>query len=274
MNSIAISPDSNFIAVPVDRYKNHNIKIYTQNGEHIRTIQGHSRVVGCVAFSPYGQYIASCSRDKTVKLWRVETGECTRTMSDWVNGVAFSPDGQYIASGSLDTTVKLWLVETGACLKTLEEHSGSVVSVAFSPDGQYLASGSDDKTVKLWRVENGECTRTMEGHSDWVQCVAFSPDGQYLASGSDDETVKLWSTPKAVRTQDRIKRLMLMQRVKSKNANLLLPEIVKKIVQTDDITEEEIGAGIKLIRTIDLNQATGQSTATATQVYPKLTLRF
>ena len=45
-----------------------------------RTMEGHSRSVRSVAFSPDGQYLASGSCDKTVKLWRVENGECTRTM--------------------------------------------------------------------------------------------------------------------------------------------------------------------------------------------------
>ena len=125
--------------------------------------------------------------------------------------VAFSPDGQYLVSGSWDKTVKLWLVKSGECTRTMEGHSEPVCSVAFSPDGQYLASGSGDKTVKLWHVESGECTRTMRGHSHFVYSVAFSPDGQYLASGSRDETVKLWSTPhreRRLQTRDRMYALL------------------------------------------------------------------
>ena len=128
-----------------------------------------------------------------------------------VSSVAFSPDGQYLASGSWDKTVKLWRVETGECTRTMEGHSDWCESVAFSPDGQYLASGSYDNTVKLWRVESGECTRTMEGHSDCVNSVAFSPDGQYLASGSQDNTVKLWSTPdreRSLQTMERVYALL------------------------------------------------------------------
>ena len=81
--------------------------------------------------------------------------------SHCVEGVAFSPDGQYLASGSWDTTIKLWRVETGELTRTMgnsmEGHSRRVYSVAFSPDGQesasgsqYLASGSQDETIKLW----------------------------------------------------------------------------------------------------------------------------
>ena len=56
--------------------------------------------------------------------------------------VAFSPDGHYLASGSIDETVKVWSVESGECTRTMEGHEHSVHSVTFSPDGQYLASGT------------------------------------------------------------------------------------------------------------------------------------
>ena len=50
--------------------------------------------------------------------------------------VCFSPDGKQLASGSRDRTVRLWDVETGACVKTLEGHASGVTSVCFGPDGR------------------------------------------------------------------------------------------------------------------------------------------
>jgi WD40 repeat protein len=58
--------------------------------------------------------------------------------SRYVTSVAFSPDGRQVVSGSDDRTVRLWDAATGAALQTLEGHTSSVTSMAFSPDGKLL----------------------------------------------------------------------------------------------------------------------------------------
>jgi WD40 repeat protein len=58
-----------------------------------------------------------------------------------VTSVAFSPDGKQVVSGSDDQTVWLWDAATGGALQqTLEGHTRDVTSVAFSPDGKLLPS--------------------------------------------------------------------------------------------------------------------------------------
>ncbi|KAL2802568.1 WD40-repeat-containing domain protein [Aspergillus granulosus] len=164
-------------------------------GPELQTLEGHSRSVRSITFSPDGRLLASGSRDGTIKLWNPATGGITHTLdscSDLVLSVTFSPDGRLLASGSIDRTIKLWDPATGNIKHILESRSNSDLSVTFSPDCKLLASGSDDGTIKLWDPTTGSIKHTLEGHSASVQSVTFSPDGRLLASGSSDETIKLW----------------------------------------------------------------------------------
>ncbi|MEH2047800.1 nSTAND1 domain-containing NTPase, partial [Nostoc sp.] len=161
----------------------------------VNTLEGHSDSVISVAYSPNGQQLASASRDKTIKIWDVSSGQLLKTLtghSDSVISVAYSPNGQQLASASWDKTIKIWDVSSGQLLKTLTGHSSKVISVAYSLNGQQLASASTDKTIKIWDVSSGQLLKTLTGHSSEVISVAYSPNGQQLASASWDKTIKIW----------------------------------------------------------------------------------
>ena len=162
-------------------------------GETIATLEGHTRWISSVPFSPDGKILVSGSHDGTVKLWDVLKKETIATFphDSWVGSVSFSPDGMMLASGS-GSKINLWNIATRQTIATLEGHRDGVPSVSFSPDGTILASGSYDKTIKLWDVETGENIATFEGHTNSVNSVAFMLYGTALASGSREGTVLLW----------------------------------------------------------------------------------
>ena len=74
-----------------------------------------------------------------------------------INHLAFSGDGQYLATCSLDKSIKLWDAASLALLRVLDKvraagHGTSVNKVVW-PGGQHrLVSCSDDRSLAVWQI--------------------------------------------------------------------------------------------------------------------------
>jgi WD40 repeat protein len=112
-----------------------------------------------------------------------------------VYGAAFAPDGKTLATSSRDKTVRLWSLPSGEC-RVLEGHTSDVHRCVYSPDGKLLASASQDGTVRVWDVQQGTCRQVLSvakrGKPDPFYGVAFSPDGKRLAAVGDDFRLHIW----------------------------------------------------------------------------------
>ena len=139
---------------------------------------GHDDRAWHIAWNPTRPILASCSADKTVRLYNYNYAPST---SD--GAVAFS----------LNTTIP-----TG--------HAKTVRAVAWSPSGQSLATASFDANIGVWGQEEDEdgdeggggrggeweCMSLLEGHETECKSVAYSSSGTLLASCSRDKTVWIW----------------------------------------------------------------------------------
>ena len=172
-----------------------------------RRLIGHSGSVYGVSFSPAiastdpqgpstnPKYLLSCSEDKTVRLWSLDTWTCLvvyKGHESVVWDVTWSPHGFYFMTGGLDRTARLWRTDQIGYLRLFVGHDKDVDVVGFHPNGVYTFTGSCDKTVRMWQISNGYCVRMFTGHTGNLTSLACSPNGKLLASADDAGTIILW----------------------------------------------------------------------------------
>ena len=121
-----------------------------------RTFTEHKRPIEALAFTADGKTLVSASRDNTIRLWDVDTGNqhlMTKGHTEAINALGFLKDGKTLASGSFDCTLRLWDTETGNQQLIPVEHRWFAFSFAFSQDGKMVAIGSVGNDVQLWDAE-------------------------------------------------------------------------------------------------------------------------
>lgn len=113
-------------------------------------------------------------------------GEC-------VYAIQFS--GKWLVSGSRDRTVRVWDLETRRLrYPPLLGHQKSVLCLQFdpSPSEDLIVTGSGDESVILWRFSTGEKIHEIpNAHDDSVLNLKY--DKRYLVTCSKDMVIKVWN---------------------------------------------------------------------------------
>jgi WD40 repeat protein len=225
MLTLRFSPQGDRL-VTYEGYPNNVIRLWDPNtGRLLATMRGHENQIHNVAFSPDGTRIATCSMDRTVRIWEVPGGKwgvqnpphppaqpeplgpgepvgqdvsalrVLKGHTGSVGHVTFSPDGKRVVSSSSDRTLRYWDVGTGETRAVLQGHADRVFGASFRPDGAALYSAAGDGTVRVWDVAEIEDDHAVRGHTNFVYCVSFHPNGERFASAAWDGTARVWEVP-------------------------------------------------------------------------------
>jgi WD40 repeat protein len=174
------------------------IKIYNFSSlSLVNSFQAHSNSLNRIKQSPFNtNYVATCSYDKTVKIWNVSSSfdwTLIRTYSQHSSSVRALEwlDNDALASGSDD--IKLWSPTTGQTKRTLQTNQ-YVFSLTMLNNNIHLAAGLGypNYDINIYNINDGNLVSSLKGHiSAAMDLVQISAD--LLASSSNDKTVRIWN---------------------------------------------------------------------------------
>jgi len=146
---VLYSPDGKLIIIA--DFKTIQI-INAQNGNLIKSLNGHENIINSIAVTSNNDFILSVSQDNTIRIWDIENGiEIQKANAPFPTRIAVSPSDIQFAVGFFNGVVNIINVMNGAF--NAINNGGYIFSISYSPDGNYIAVGSNASTLKIWSVK-------------------------------------------------------------------------------------------------------------------------
>ncbi|KAL8903438.1 MAG: hypothetical protein Q9207_003927 [Kuettlingeria erythrocarpa] len=180
---------------------------------------GHDDMIHDAVLDYYGRRLATCSSDKTIKIFEIEGEDhkLTETLRGhegavWCVSWAHPKYGNILASSSYDGKVFIWREQNGQWAKVADFnlHQASVNLVSWSPheSGCLLACASSDGRVSVLEFNEGNWLHVIfPAHGQGVNAVSWAPAmvpgslvsskpelgaQRRFATGGSDCLVKIW----------------------------------------------------------------------------------
>ena len=170
------------------------LKVYkTKDIQQIHSIQAHNRSVQDIAILKRSNLIATCSSDKTIKIWNDSALVAILTDHiDFVYTLEYSSKDNLLISSSRDTSIKLWNIPSFTLKKTLLGHENSVISLALIENESTLISGSCDNSIIIWNLTLLSPVKILKKHTGCVNALNIYNENKFLFSGSSDKKILVW----------------------------------------------------------------------------------
>lgn len=164
--------------------------------ELLWSIQKHKAQVNDVKFSPQGNYILSCSADKTIQFSAIQNGHTLKKHfhDTQLNAAEFHPlDSTLFVTGDHGGNLIYWNVDTIRKLRVIKAHQSYIFDLVFFSNGKRLLSAGHDHLIKSWDYESGNMLKEFKGHTATVYSLDIDENQNNFISGSFDKKIYLWN---------------------------------------------------------------------------------
>jgi WD40 repeat protein len=187
------SPNEKYLAYA--KYKSDNDVAIIDLAEKkvIQVLTGHADDINDIIYSNNGSYLATCSQDKTIRVWKRDNDifllsqVLTEHVSS-VTGISFSFDNTLLASSGYDSKVVIRALKGDkfVFLQELTDFKGYINDVVFHPLKYNLAVGAYYGLRMFRKSGNKFEERELPGNSIKTNGkIEYSPDGKYLVFGQN-----------------------------------------------------------------------------------------
>jgi len=185
--------------------------VYDEECQNISVMGGHKGAIMELHFSTSGENIYTCSTDKFVSVWSVETGQRIRKMKghqNFINSVRNARRGvETLVSGSDDNLIKIWDARKKYVCHTMD-NGYQTTAVCLNDTAEQVISGGIDNDLKIWDIRKNEILYKLKGHTDTVTGISLSPCGSYVLSNSMDNTLRIWDIRPYCASPDRCVKVL------------------------------------------------------------------
>jgi WD40 repeat protein len=178
-------------------------RLWSGDGEPIKSLQGHEGSISYVAFSPDGKLFATASKDGTVKIWNSFDGTEVAVLRGHhaeILHLEFSSDSSYFISTSIDHTARLWRVRDANLLAKLPAMQNIYDYGDLNTAAGRLITGYRDGTVALWDTKSWTIISTVHAHKNGILRTAWSSDNTRFATAGQEGTVRIWDAKNGIQS--------------------------------------------------------------------------
>ena len=227
------------------------------------THNDHGGVVNSVCVTSDGQFVISCSSNKSIIVWERSQGDIIPKRQIFIHtsnvaSIFAIPRLREFISGSHDSTINRFIIRNERDVDEIKlnyarppsEKNSKILAVYCISDVDNPSSitvfNASKCNIIVGYTESEAKYFELNRHTNCVRCLCGTSDGKYLISGSADKTIRIWDWRNQVKDDTR-------QLFESLQVNVLEghQDKVRSICITPDDTRIISGSNDKTVRVWD-----------------------